>query len=204
MVVITLTHTGKTKKTHVSPFEGKQPNVEYHSLEQYINIAKRCINKFCSRSLAFSMLRNEDAISFVVEELILGTAKFNGYGSLTGYLGLRAKWAIKRWVGLMKKQIKHDSLDYKRDEDRYDLHNYVIDHKAKDPTENTEQNYYDSVSIAMNLISDRQKECLSMYLLDGLRQTDIAKKLGISREAVRQHLNNGLNKIKKAEVQLVL
>jgi len=204
MVVITLAHTGKTKKTHVSPFIGKKEDVEYFTLSQYIDIVKKCIAAFCTRSMASSMLNDEDAISFMVEELIVGTAAFNNHGSLQGYLCLRAKWGIKRWVALQKKSVRNYSLDYVPENHTKTLYESVMDPNSPDPTNNTEQNYYDSVSNIMNLITERQRECLSMYLLDGLRQTDIARKLGISREAVRQHLNNGLTKIKNSEVTLAI
>lgn len=197
MVVITLAHTGKTKQTHISPFDCKQTNIEYFTLDKYLNIAKRCIRAFCNKSVSYSMLKNEDAISFVAEELIIGTAKFNNNGSLYGYLGMRAKWAIKRWLLLERQSIKHDSLDFIPDGYRSSMYNYIIDKKAKDPTVNDEQNYYDNVEIMRSIVSPRQEECLSMYLLDGMNKTGIAKKLGITIEAVRQNIIKGLEKLHK-------
>jgi RNA polymerase sigma factor (sigma-70 family) len=201
MVLITLTHTCKTKKTHISPFNNKLESVEYLELSEYLKISKKCINAFAGKQMSYIMLKDEDAISYVAEELILATAKFNGYGNLYGYLASRAKFAVKRWIYLHNKISKNLSLNSIK-EDGSVFYSLIVDKKAINPSDFDEESSEKIVNkiINVNGINARQKECLLMYYVDRFNKAKIARSLNITRQAVGQHINNGLRKIRKYEI----
>ena len=46
-------------------------------------------------------------------------------------------------------------------------------------------------------LTEKQMECLSMYVFDGLRQPEIAERLGVSQPAVSQLISKAQEKLAK-------
>ncbi len=48
-------------------------------------------------------------------------------------------------------------------------------------------------------LTERQRECINMRYIDGMKATDIAGILGLSRATVHKHIRVGLEKLKRLE-----
>ena len=78
---------------------------ELLDLSSYILMAKKCIAYFASPDLSQQMLRNEDAISFVAEHLMMGTCRWDESKgrAFKSYHNQCAIWAIQNWVSRITK-----------------------------------------------------------------------------------------------------
>jgi RNA polymerase sigma factor (sigma-70 family) len=102
-----------------------------------------------------------------------------------------------------KNSKKKISLDFSIDNQSAIVNN-VIDHKNQSPAkiiENLETQNNLSADIqnllSISPISDKQKDQIKLYYLQGMTLSQIGKKYKISREAVRQNIKRGLCIIKK-------
>jgi DNA-directed RNA polymerase specialized sigma subunit len=170
------------------------------TLNDYYEVAKRCIGAFAVGSLAQSMLRNEDAISFVAEHLMYGAHKWSETGGRTvnSYLNQCAIWSIQRWITLSKKTHKHEMVSLNDDcrGSCSQRHEIIADDKSLTP-----DSIVSHQEQSMHLIEDfglttRQRHCLEVVYIQGQRPSDVARDLGISRQAVDQCLRKGTHKIR--------
>ena len=46
-------------------------------------------------------------------------------------------------------------------------------------------------------LTDRQRECMTMYYLEGMKMKDIAAVLGLSRSTVTRHIQSATRKLRK-------
>lgn len=207
-VVIT---TINTNKRYGDNYFLKPPAKDL-SLSEYKNLAKRCIARF-GGSYSSVLLRDEDAISYVLEKLILANHRFDqsvGTPWFT-YLNQCAVWAISEWKNLQYKQgaVAPTSLNtiVKNNSSRsIELHEVIIDEKVKDPLE--EINTSDSCCILAYILensnlNDRQKKCIELHYLDGMNFTEIGKVLGLTKECIRQNVSKGLKKLEKSNVKIL-
>lgn len=183
-----------------------------YSLEEYMEIAKRCIGHFASPSLAKELLRNEDAIHFITEHLMHGTCRWNPERgrNLRSYHNQCALWAIKVWMRKAKnnrnKQLKslHHEISHGEktllyetiaDEKALEAYEELYDNKEIDRSNATDQVTY---LLNNSNLTERQAECVQMRYLDGMKYSEIGAKLGIRRQAVEFHVQNALKKMRLA------
>ena len=202
-----------TKKRRQNSTLNEKPAVDW-SLEQYYETAKRCIGAFTSGPLAHAMIQDEDAISFVAEHLMYGAHRWkenmvNGR-ALHSYMNQCAIWAIKVWISLSRRAEKHNmlSLNYSEGDnstgtsnDRDQLYAYIPDEKSPLPEAvMMDQEQSDNISdvISNAGLTPRQQHCIEVVYVQGQRKSDVARDLGISRQAVAQCLEKGIQKIKVA------
>tara|TARA_Y100000592_G_scaffold99967_1_gene177993 strand:- start:1282 stop:1905 length:624 start_codon:yes stop_codon:yes gene_type:complete len=182
-------------------------NIEMYDLATYRNIAKKCISKFSGASLAPRMIRDEDAISHVAEHVMWGHLRWkeDGGRALKSYLNQCAIWAIKSWKTKIYKgeQKKIDSLDYSypsAGEDGADQYNFVPDKSAKEPFDEI---FNSSAKEARQLIDSEcltslQRSCLTQRYVEGKKLRQIAEVLGVTRQAVNQHIKKAISKLKES------
>lgn len=167
------------------------------SLSEYIKIAKKTIAHFASSSLASSMLKNEDAISFIAECLMKGSIRWkeDGGRELHSYLNQCAIWGIKRWVTNQKSANRYSglSLDYILDESEGNsLYALLEDKKQrKEPDLSIDE------IINKPYLNDTQKECLRLRFVDGMTLRAIGKTLNKSSQRIEQIVNKALGKLRK-------
>jgi len=191
--------------------------VEFETLEDYLILAKRVIAKLAPKfyqSLAMEMLKDEDAISDVANAIMVADWKWNpGYRSQTNtvrskrsYRNQRAIWAMKKYISNKRKSKGTMSLSYEnKDQDNPVMASGMIeDKKSQDPAivaENREtiKNSKSLVSqlLATENITEKQKKYIISYYLEGHTLQEVGDKYGVSREAIRQGINSGIDTIKK-------
>jgi len=166
------------------------------SLKDYLEIAQRCIGSFAPSNIACRMLHDEDAISYVAEHLMYAACTWNPSGgkTLRSYLNQGAIWAVRSWSikygKAFKKQLKSlNAASGYNDETMW--FNNVVDKKTRTPMEIAcETETIDMIKRCG--LNERQLYCIERVYIDGLSMADVARTLGVSRQAVEQQVKRGL------------
>lgn len=204
----------------IIPSVGKQKiaykdhkEIKFESLDFYINLAKKIIAKI-GPGLSKYMLKDEDAISFVANAIMMGDWRWKQndenkpYKNLYSYRNQCGIWAIKTYVTKQyksnhtNKKIKAThSLNYQEDDSS--LENIIPDNSQKEPVTIVidHEDLQDKKEIIkklfdLDIVSDKQKEYLRLYYFEDITLEKIGKRFNITREAVRQSIRTALNKIK--------
>lgn len=196
-------------------------NRQYDSLDTYINLAKKTIVKFCPRfynGLSAEMLKNNDAVSDVATAIMYADWRFDpnrkgkegGQKTLYSYRNQCAIWAIKTYVTNKYKKQKDDiSLDFDDKESKTAMYSNIKDEKALDPLailieKENKEDLTSTIDMLFNNspLSDKQKIQIKMYYLENQTLSQIGKKFGVSREAVRQNIKRALEIIRSYDVCL--
>ena len=112
---------------------------------------------------------------------------------------------MKTYVTHKYKQKTHSSLDYDIG-DKDTLSKTIPDHKSSDPLDiimekEEKQNLKENLKniLESDILNDKQRNQIKMYYYEGNTLSQIGKKFGVSREAVRQNIKRGLQNIRKLE-----
>lgn len=193
---------------------------EFDSMSVYIALAKKTINKFAPKfynGLNKEMLSSEEAVSDVATALMYADWRFDpsregkegNKKTLYSYRNQCAIWAIKTYVTQKyknnNKKYKIHSLDNSFNDADNDMNGYNIttDYSEKNPLDILieEENQKNIVSDIANIldsgiVSDKQRDQLKMYYFENMTLSQIGKKFGVSREAVRQNIKRAIQLIK--------
>lgn len=196
-------------------------NISFESLDFYINLSQKIIAKIAPTfftGLSKEMLKNEDAISFVANAIMMGDWRWEKnseeeskqHKSLYSYRNQCAIWAIKTYITKQyktkhsKKRINTDcSLNYTDSEDMQ-LEAIIEDKSQKDPIDivcyqedqQIKKNLIDDL-LESEILSDKQKEYIRLYYLENMTLEKIGQKYNVTREAIRQSIKSGISKIKE-------
>lgn len=186
---------------------------QFESLNLYIALAKKTISKFGPKfynGLSAEMLKNEEAISDVATAIMYAdwrfddtrTGKSGQKKTLYSYRNQCAIWAIKTYITNKYKTKKHLSFDHDNDNEQK-LDSMIPDIKQMSPLDTLIENEYkNNLSSDIEKLFDhsalsaKQKEQIMMYYFEDKTLSEIGKKFGVSREAVRQNIKRGLELIK--------
>lgn len=190
---------------------------QFETLQTYINLAKKTISKFAPSfysGLRNELLSNEDAIADIAQAIMTADWKWDkdrvGYEGKSktkySYRNQCAIWAIQTYMSnKYKKKNMSISLDssYENDEHIPSFASNIPDKPEYDPAEivaNTEEisNVQTMVSTLLesNILSDKQRDQIYSYYFDNKTLLQIGKEYGVTREAIRQNIQKGLNKIR--------
>lgn len=195
-------------------------SIQFESLDFYLNLAQKIIGKMGSKffnGLTKEMLKNEDAVSFVANAIMMGDWRWDQNNqdvtkarkNLYSYRNQCAIWAIKTYI-TKKYQLKHSkkninntqySVNYSDDE--LNIENITEDEKQMNPLDiiisNEEQKIQNNLIkelLSSNILSEKQKGYIENYYFDNMTLEKIGKKNNVTREAVRQSIKSGLAKIR--------
>ena len=190
--------------------------VKFESLEFYVTLAKKIIAKMGGRlnsGMSKSMLKNEDAISFVANAIMMGDWRWKEntdinkqtqYKSLYSYRNQCGIWAIKTYITKSYKNKNKDySLNHCSIDDGGELESIIQDHSQAEPVDilisnedRDTKSYLIKEILTSELLSEKQKEYIKLYFFENLTLEKIGKKFGVTREAVRQSIKVSIKKIK--------
>lgn len=194
--------------------------VNFESLDFYTTLAQKIIAKFATKfgnNVSKYMLKNEDAISFVANAIMMGDWRWkenesidNKYKSLYSYRNQCGIWAIKTYVtktyraNNSNKKIKSSySLNHIQDEDGSQLENIVADKSQYSPIDILISNEDNNIKrdlindiLLSDLLSDKQKQYIKLYFFENFTLEKIGQKFNVTREAVRQSIKVSIQKIK--------
>jgi RNA polymerase sigma factor (sigma-70 family) len=192
--------------------------INFDSLSDYLLLAKKAISKLANSiyvGLAQKMLKDEDAICAVANAIMMADWRWDeNYTNTQGtkknrysYRNQCALWAIQTYATKNNKRSKYIdkmySLDYDMLDDQASIHEKIEDHSSVSPEQSLiESEYKQEISnlikhiFELQCLSDRQKEYIRLYYIEGYTFEKIGKKYHITREAVRQGLNKSINLLK--------
>ena len=180
--------------------------MEFDTLSNYTNIAKKTISKFASKfypGLAKEMLNSDETVSEVANAIMHADWNWdqNRKGKKTGlsksiysYRNQCAIWAIKTYITNKYKKNQRIQKCNKHFEQNWQMK------YDKDPAEiyenqeylaNLQKDIQDLLETAT--LTDKQKKQIRMYYYDNKTLSEIGELFGVTREAVRQNINKGLD-----------
>ena len=176
-------------------------------LDEYLQIARKTIGAFSTPSMRRAM-NNDDAVAYVADRLMIGTCRWvkgGKRGSHRGYLMACAKWAIKTWGSKFIQLQNHEWHDISLSHEahvgsRLLVHETIADPKAKTPAENLETpaTIYVQNLIGHANLTDQQREYVQCVHVEGLSASETARRVGVSRERVRQVLEAAMPRLREA------
>ncbi len=188
---------------------------QFLSLSDYILAAKKAIKYFGPRlrpGLDREMLNSEDSISSVANAMMQADWQYDPTRGMTKY-NLRnnyALYAMRSYMSRMNRKSKkpHNkkiSLNRTLDAGQMggrgmQLYSTIVDMKSINPSKvltDKEQTNYIQNCINKSGLTVKQQYCINEYYSTNKTYDEIGKELDITKERVRQHINNALIKIRK-------
>jgi len=188
---------------------------QFEDLSTYILLAKKVISKFAPtfyNGLQKELLANDDAISDIATALMTADWKwdrnrtgFNGQSKTRySYRNQCGLWAIKTYISnKYKKKKAKFSIDNISNDDMQTYANTIEDVRIASPDQiiakkEEEDNLKSTVASLLNspVLSEKQRNQIYKYYFEEKTLIQIGKEYGVTREAVRQNIQKGLNKIK--------
>tara|TARA_R100000008_G_C3583619_1_gene170436 strand:- start:2155 stop:2790 length:636 start_codon:yes stop_codon:yes gene_type:complete len=195
---------GKMKKKH-PPAE----SLVFENLHEYLRHAKRMIGYFARGSLGKQMLASEDAISNVATAIMFAdwtwdenyTGKRGQKCSKHTYRNLRGIWAIKSYLVRQKRKSKNkiNSINTSIDEDGTQLCS-ILEGDYELPIQNILKSELRELLedvISCGIITDQQEKYIRAYYFDSMSYSEIARKNGISRQAVHDGVNRAIKSLEE-------
>lgn len=188
---------------------------QFEDLDTYVLLAKKVISKFAPNfysGLAKELLSNEDAISDIASSLMTADWKwdknrtgFNGKSKTRySYRNQCGLWAIKTYVSNKYKKKRKLSIDNISSDDMKTYASNIPDDSVCDPSElailkEEKANLKNAIGSLLNsqLLSDKQRNQIYKYYFEKKTLLQIGKEYGVTREAIRQNIQKGLNKIRE-------
>ena len=188
---------------------------QFEDLSTYILLAKKVISKFAPtfyNGLQKELLANDDAISDIATALMTADWKwdrnrtgFNGQSKTRySYRNQCGLWAIKTYISnKYKKKKAKFSIDNISNNEMQTYANTIEDTRTASPDQiiakkEEEDNLKSTVASLLNspVLSEKQRNQIYKYYFEEKTLIQIGKEYGVTREAVRQNIQKGLNKIK--------
>ena len=180
--------------------------IEMYTLEQYRDIAKRCISLFAERPSSYGMINNEDAIAHVAEHIMWGHLRWkeDGGRTLKSYLNQCAIWAIKVWKTKIyqldkKKTMSLNHVISNSSGSESEQYKIIADKKSKTPEDIIFKNNTNNAKeiIKNKSLTKLQNKCLELRYIEGKKLQEIADEMGVSKQAVNQHIKKGIKKLRE-------
>lgn len=189
---------------------------EFDNLGTYLGLAKKTISKFAPQfypGLRVELLNNDDAISDIAYAIMQADWKWDstrtGHEGKTkskySYRNQCAIWAIKTYISQKyKKKNNNLSLDTViTDDEGNTFAQSLHDNAVNDPyiivSEKEQSDNLKTIIhrlISSDLLTDKQRKQIKMYYFEDKTLLEIGKEFGVTREAIRQNIQKGINRIR--------
>lgn len=190
---------------------------QFETLEVYTSLAKKIISKFAPTfyvGLRKELLSNDDAISDIASAIMVADWKWDanrkGHEGQSktrySYRNQCGIWAIKTYISnkyKKKNQYSKLSIDSMSKDELNTYASNIPDKSISDPYEiisskEESDNLKQDIQklLDSNILSDKQRNQIYKYYFENKTLVEIGKEYGVTREAIRQNIQKGLNKIK--------
>lgn len=179
------------------------------SLKEYLQITKRLVKHILGKTngkIANEILGSDDAISNIATSIMISDWKYEpGEGtSQQTYRYGGALQAIKTYLKRRNTRRYIYSLDFETKDSsdgNTDLYDSVADDSQSEPMDdNLEQDTHDSLTELLlgDTLDEREKLCITRYFFEEKTYQSIGEEVGLCRERIRQIIEAGLTKLRKA------
>lgn len=146
----------------------------------------------------FNLLKNQEAVNYVVDFIMRADSKFDGRGSRIGYLSANAKFGILSYYKDMKNRKSHISIDtaFKATEGSVN-HEFREKISLRDHSEIIEA--IDYIETKLKFLNPTQRTCIVEKYLNGLTLEEVGSLFDppITAPAVLFHIRKALDILKK-------
>ena len=192
--------------------------IQFESLDFYLNLSQKIIAKLAPTffsGLSKEMLKNEDAVSFVANAIMMGDWRWEKSDekkqnkTLYSYRNQCAIWAIKTYITKKYKLNKSKKRSFSMssfslsDEDAL-LTELISDQKQKDPIDILIKEEENNTTCGLvnellnsDILTDKQKDHIKLYFLENYTLEKIGEKYDVKREAIRQSIKSSIKKIRE-------
>lgn len=192
--------------------------IQFESLDFYLNLSQKIIAKLAPTffsGLSKEMLKNEDAVSFVANAIMMGDWRWEKSDekkqnkTLYSYRNQCAIWAIKTYITKKYKLNKNKKRSFSMssfslsDDDAL-LTELISDQKQKDPVDILIKEEENNTTCGLvnellnsNILTEKQKDHIKLYFLENYTLEKIGEKYGVTREAIRQSIKSSIKKIRE-------
>jgi RNA polymerase sigma factor (sigma-70 family) len=193
-------------------------DIQFESLDFYLNLSQKIIAKLAPTffsGLSKEMLKNEDAVSFVANAIMMGDWRWEKSDekkqnkTLYSYRNQCAIWAIKTYITKKYKLSKSKKRSFSMssfslsDEDAL-LTELISDQKQKDPIDILIKEEENNTTCGLvnellnsDILTDKQKDHIKLYFLENYTLEKIGEKYDVTREAIRQSIKSSIKKIRE-------
>lgn len=189
---------------------------KFENLSVYLGLAKKTISKFAPQfypGLRMELLNNDDAVSDIAHAIMQADWKWDsnrkGHEGKTkskySYRNQCAIWAIKTYISQKyKKKNNNLSLDAViTDDEGSTFAQSLHDNNSNDPyilvsEKEQSENLKTIINrlISSDILTDKQRQQIRMYYFEDKTLLEIGNKFGVTREAIRQNIQKGINRIR--------
>ena len=189
---------------------------KFENLSVYLGLAKKTISKFAPQfypGLRMELLNNDDAVSDIAHAIMQADWKWDanrkGHEGKTkskySYRNQCAIWAIKTYIS-QKYKKKNSSLSLDTvitDDEGNTFAQSLHDNSSNDPyilvSEKEQSDNLKTIInrlISSDLLTEKQRQQIRMYYFEDKTLLEIGNKFGVTREAIRQNIQKGINRIR--------
>ena len=189
---------------------------KFENLSVYLGLAKKTISKFAPQfypGLRMELLNNDDAVSDIAHAIMQADWKWDanrkGHEGKTkskySYRNQCAIWAIKTYIS-QKYKKKNSSLSLDAvitDDEGNTFAQSLHDNSSNDPyilvSEKEQSDNLKTIInrlISSDLLTDKQRQQIRMYYFEDKTLLEIGNTFGVTREAIRQNIQKGINRIR--------
>lgn len=180
-----------------TPDKANQVNL---TLAEYNEITRRIVLSTADRfgfGICNQILQNDDAMANITYQVMAADWRFDGRGTKEGYRKSMAIYAIRSFLVRHKKTKKKNIISYNiHNTEDSELINVLYDNDCDSFSEIDNFDELESRISKANL-TDRQKDCLHKYFVEGSTLQQIAKETNITKEAVRQTILKSTQKLQR-------
>jgi RNA polymerase sigma factor (sigma-70 family) len=180
-------------------------NKRFLSVDEYVKIAQKVVVHYLGmrNNLTKEILNSEDVLANIATSIMMSDWRYEeGHNNaIESYRYRGAITAILNYMKYKKHRKYTRSLNSSIDEDNNQLYAETADisNLTPDSILMKEQEYSvlnDLIYKPNTVLSDRDREIVQYYFYDGLTYQEISEKYSISRERVRQVIEESLSKIR--------
>ena len=189
---------------------------KFENLSVYLGLAKKTISKFAPQfypGLRMELLNNDDAVSDIAHAIMQADWKWDanrkGHEGKTkskySYRNQCAIWAIKTYIS-QKYKKKNSSLSLDTvitDDEGNTFAQSLHDNSSNDPyilvSEKEQSDNLKTIInrlISSDILTEKQRQQIRMYYFEDKTLLEIGNKFGVTREAIRQNIQKGINRIR--------
>lgn len=179
------------------------------SSSEYKTIAKKMIYRYASREALIRMLEDDDAIYFVSHKLIIASCqwyKSNRNYTHRGYLSRHGKWAVQTWSTQKEKRVGTDwnniplgIIEHNQHGD-FNVEDFISYNKDVGRKQRDSACSYLDGLIERAHLSARQMKFIRMKYWRNMNNEQIASRVGVTREYIRQIIALALNRLREVEL----